>query len=320
METQNQNVPLNSPPTEPKRNWFLRHYVLYSIIATLLLAVVASSIYFYKEIYSVSYFVYTGTKDIAAPSDPAVGKIIELNLPMVYSTDEIDVCLECSSPRTIEINRELLCFRQTASHYPHIYKDGYKHLTYVPSTTKFTVQEVFRPHHYGIISIDSGPGDYRMYVLRDHNGTLSTAVADIIDDPKRRCGTDVFYTDLHKKLLLFSENKDKVKVALTLYNSSTHKDGDSTEIDQNDIIQKLNTLPSPYHVTNIQKVDSYLPGMKAVTLETDVNSLAYIIANKLELNILEIQGLDPEFQATLTASDVAEMAGKPVNWIKLNSN
>jgi hypothetical protein len=319
------NISISTPPPQVPPPDFekavkksIRRWI---IVASILILIIGAGVFAYvnrTSIFLVYYFTHTGTKDVQAPTDPAVGKVITLNLPMVYSTDEIVGCPECSSPKEIEINRDLLCFRQLTSYYAHNYKDGYKHLTYIPSTTKFTVQEVFKPHHYGITSIDSGPGDYRMYVLKDENGTLSTALADVIDNP-RNCDTnDLFYKDLDKKLLLFSENKDEVKVALTLYNNSTHKDGNSTETDQNNIIQILNTLPSPYYVTNVRKTDSYIPGMKAVTLETDVSTLAYIVGSKLELNIWEIQGLDPEYQATLTPNDIAGMAKKPVDWTKPN--
>jgi hypothetical protein len=48
---QQSNVPSTpTPPTEPERNWFLRHEVLYSVIGILLLVVIVGTTYWWKAI------------------------------------------------------------------------------------------------------------------------------------------------------------------------------------------------------------------------------------------------------------------------------
>jgi hypothetical protein len=50
METNIQPNNPQEPQLEPKKNWFLRHEVLYSVISILLLVVIVGSVYWWKEI------------------------------------------------------------------------------------------------------------------------------------------------------------------------------------------------------------------------------------------------------------------------------
>lgn len=48
METNIQSNNPQEPPLEPKKNWFLRHEVLYSVIGVLILVVVVAAAYLWK--------------------------------------------------------------------------------------------------------------------------------------------------------------------------------------------------------------------------------------------------------------------------------
>ena len=289
-------IPLSPPPSvigvepEQTKRKIGKHVVI--AIAVVIILIIAFPAY---------YIFHTGTKDVAAPEDPLVGKKITLGVPVAYSRD----CTGCGgSPRELEVNRNVVCIYEADGFGSYLYKDKVKNITYVPTTMEFTVSEVFKPHHYGITSIDSGPGDYRVAVLKDRNGLLSTILADEVESKKVCLNRTPSYLD---KLFQYIETADKVKIELALYDVMTGKSDSTTQQ------EFINSLPQRYNFSKVDAVDTTLiPGLVGVQMDVDANALAFLVASGLDYKVWEITGLDPDYQSSLTPSEVSGMNRAPI--------
>ncbi len=258
----------------------------------------------------IYFVVNSGTKDQVQKNDPNVGKIITLGIPMAYEQDNL---VASNAPRAQEINRYLSCISDIDSVGAHRYKDKYYNVNYVRSDMKFEIVEVLDTKNTGLAQL--GGEGYTYAVLKDEDGLLSTELLDFINDPNDIWCKGRLEGHLDK-LFLYIEKAGKARVELTMIDDPAwnRKTDDSTVAGQDRIFKALQSLPSKYHASNLEKVDSYIPDMKAVAADLDGDTLVYLIASSLDLGIWEIKGLDAEYQATLTSSDISDMYKKPLDF------
>lgn len=291
-------IPLSPPSTiigvEPEQTKKkVGKYVVIAIAAVIILIIT----------FPAYYVFHTGIKDVTVPEDPLVGKKIILGVPLAYSRD----CTGCGgSPRGSEINRNIVCMYEVDGFGSYLYKDKVKNITYVPTTMEFTVSEVYKPHRYGITSLDSGPGDYRMAVLKDTNGLLSTVLADEVESKEVCLNRTPSYLD---KLFQYIETTGKAKIELALYDFNTGKSDRTTQQ------EFINSLPKQYSFSNINTVDStFIPGIVGIQMDVDANALAFLVSSRLDLKIWEISGLDTDYKNTLLQDDTTGMRRAPIKY------
>lgn len=286
----NPDVPQTNLVT-PTRSKFKKYLAIAMIIIGL--GVISVPLY---------YVFHTGTSEIDVPNDPLIGKSFNPNMPLMYTVG----CTSCSSgPTNDRVGQSLSCIGDT-NLYETMFKEGYQDVYYIPTTAILTVTKVFKPHHYGITSIDSGPGDYRMVLLKDQNGTEMTDLAHYFDgEDDSLCSLGDPIKPHVDKLFRYIESNRSANVEIALHQWVGSND-------PKELQGKFDSIPSRYNVTNIQKVaNSFITGLPGVNLTVDADALAYLLTAKFDYGIYEIRGLDSEYLKTLTPEDISQ--------IKINS-
>src|SRR3989344_100316 len=295
----NIEIPTESVQIQTSRRRVFKYVAV--VMGVILLLVIAGPAYY--------IFIYSGTRvesTTKTSDDPNIGKVISLGIPSAYSRDNL---ARSDIPRIQEVNRFLECIGDIDSVGAHHYKNGYYDVGYLPSTTNLKIIEVLNTENKGLAELGGSGLTYG--VLEDNNGILYTRALVLLSNCNGRLEPHL------EKLFLFIEQNGKTRVELTLWrddNTAWNSPAVSTSVGQERLISDLNKIPSKYKVENIEKVDSYIPGMKAVAVDVNADTLVYLVASMLDFAVWEIKGLDKAYQDTLTEEDLSGFKKKPLDF------
>lgn len=244
--------------------------------------------------FSYYFIIGIGTIDIPIPNDPLVGRKFSFGHPLVYE--------ELGSVTTVEdkIHRDISCLGRVD---PFNGKEKSETVRYIPSTMEFTVERVYRILGTGLLRLDSGDSNYRLAILRDKNGVVSTLDADAVESRMSPCSTPEYLAKLYSYIETFG--KAHIEVALYKYEKYSGKIGISNEEVQMEFIE---SLTEKYNVSEITKVDqSFVPGTVGVKMTVDADTFAYLVMQSPNLPVYSITGLDPAYLEILTPEDKEEI-------------
>lgn len=252
-------------------------------------------------IFSIFIKSIGGQHENIVKNSPDIGRTLNFNLPLAYSRD----CTGCGgTKRSLEINQDLYCIEEIMS--PHLFKNNFPNVSYVPSNTTFEIVEIIEVEPYGLQSAFSS--GYTLAILKDENNLTSTILLDYLDE-ENICLNGM--TPHIEKLFRFIENSKKAKILLTVYDLRL---GVSDEETQEFTLNALKKASLKYKLSNIELTSSEIPNMLGISVEVNADSLVYLVASRLDFKIWEITGLDFEYKSLLTQEDISKIRPVPINY------
>jgi len=206
-------------------------------------------------------------------SHPLHGKELTFERPIVY---ESGVKERVVNEETRKYNNVLRWLDDGSSIGFRHFEKGFVELRYVPSRTKFKVVKSFRVIPWGYQVAFSN--EYRVLVLQDERGVLSTLPEFKLDAASRRRFDDISKVDVDLLDELASQQKScdiTVRIRTPI---DTH---------DKDIVQRLpdyRRYADFYH----GKLKHYDLESRLVTFEANADFLAFILSAKFDLGIADV--------------------------------
>lgn len=201
-----------------------------------------------------------------------VGKNVVFNRPMAYIKNFNRHVYDTKSDT---LNRVLSPLEQTYNPWFHNYKNGVKDIEYVESDTSYTVISSYRSVPALLSKLFSS--GFRMHILEDEHGVVSTISDLYLEDSKRGYEGDKEF--IEEVYFLDDAKRDKSTCVLKAF-IRWDKTGKTSEAS---IISNLRTYIAFYggQVTELRQG-------QGVEIKGDADVMAFVYSSKVELGISKI--------------------------------